>query len=94
MLRPATPEALDRLSHAARGTERELDIALTCLGILPPLELAPIREVINLAGAQLHGSANGDGHRMIEVVVNGMIAAVLHHDGRVDLHPRHTGVAA
>ncbi len=79
---------------AARSTDRELDTALICLGILPPLDLAPIRTAVNTVGASLRGSANGDGHRVIDVVVDGNTRASIHHDGRVESRPSPTGVAA
>lgn len=94
MLRPATPEALDRLAHAARTTDRELDTALICLGILPPLDLGPIRDALAVPGATLRGSANGDGHRVVEVTVADRAIASIHHDGRVVSHERRPHVAA
>lgn len=94
MLRPATPDALERLAHAARTTDRELDTALICLGILPPLDLGPIRDTLTMPGVMLRASANGDGHRVIEVTVANHAIASIHHDGRVVVHGRRSHAAA
>lgn len=72
-----------RLALAAGTTDRELDTALICVGILPPLDLAPIRTALLIDGAVLRASANGDGHRLIDVDVDGATVASIHHDGRV-----------
>jgi hypothetical protein len=94
VLRPATPDALERLAHAARTTDRELDTALICLGILPPLDLVPIRDALLVPGVVLRGSANGDGHRVVEVTAGGRTIASIHHDGRVATHGQRPTVAA
>lgn len=83
MLRPATSEALDRLLRAASDVDRELDTALTCLGVLPPLDLAPIRSRLLLHDIQLRAGQNADGHRIIEIVEHDVVLALIDHDGTV-----------
>ncbi len=83
MLRPATPDHIDRLRRAAFDVDRELDTALVSLGILPPLDLTPIRSWLTIDGVDLHAAANPDGHRILEVVLGGRVVARIHHDGRV-----------
>jgi hypothetical protein len=83
MLRPATPESLDRLRRAATDIDRELDTALTCLGILPPLELQPIRECLLQPSTVIVAETNRDGHRLLSVRDRHGVVAWIHHDGRV-----------
>jgi len=83
MLRPATPESLDRLRRAATDIDRELDTALTCLGILPPLELQPIRECLLQPSTVIVAEVNRDGHRLLSVRDRHGVVAWIHHDGRV-----------
>ena len=83
MLRPATPEALDRLRLAASDVDRELDTALTCIGILPPLELQPIRECLLAPATVIVAETNRDGHRLLSVRDRNGVVAWIHHDGRV-----------
>lgn len=83
MLRPATPESLDRLRRAADDIDRELDTALTCLGILPPLELQPIRDCLRQPSTVLVAEVNRDGHRLLSVRNRHGVVAWIHHDGRV-----------
>lgn len=89
MLRPASPEALDRLRRAATDVDRELDTALTCVGILPPLELQPIRECLLTQATVIVAETNRDGHRLLSVRDRHGVVAWIHHDGRVvRLQPR------
>ena len=83
MLRPATPEHLQRLLHAAFDIDRELDAALVCLGILPPLDLATIRSWLTIEGVRLDPGVNRDGHRVLGVVLGGRTVARIHQDGTV-----------
>lgn len=83
MLRPATPDALERLRRAAHRSDRELDTALLALGVLPPLDLGEIRGWLGLPGVELVAGANHDGHRVISVAFGKRTVARIHHDGRV-----------
>lgn len=83
MLRPATPEAIERLRRAANDVDRELDTALTCVGILPPLDLGPIRECLSEPSTVVVAETNHDGHRLLSVRDRHGVVAWIHHDGRV-----------
>ena len=83
VLRPATPSALHRLVVAATQSDRELDAALTDLGVLPPLELEQIRACLQLAHTGLVAGVNADGHRLITLTDGDDQLAWIHHDGRV-----------
>lgn len=83
MLRPASPEALERLRLAASDVDRELDTALISVGILPPLELQPIRECLLTPSTVLVAETNRDGHRLLSVHDRHGVVAWIHHDGRV-----------
>ena len=83
MLRPPTPEAVDRLIDAATCDDLTLDRALTVLGILPPLDLDPIRGWLSMPGAVLVAGTNPDGHRLLTVMSHDRPHAWIHHDGRV-----------
>lgn len=83
MLRPASHDALTRLQRAAAGSDRELDRALSDVGVLPPLDLAEIRNVLNRPGCVLATCRNCDGHAIIEVRWSTHITALIHQDGRV-----------
>ena len=83
MLRPATPESVERLRRAATDVDRELDTALTCVGILPPLDLQPIRECLTQPSTVIVAETNRDGHRLLSVRDRHGIVAWIHHDGRV-----------
>jgi len=85
MLRPPSAAALERLALAATATDRELDRALSDVGVLPPLDLTQIRQVISRRGADLAMGHNDDGHAVVRVVWNAQLAALVHHDGRVQL---------
>ena len=82
MLRPATPDALSRLLTACRGSDRELDRALTDLGVLPPLALTPIRQALSRSGTELTSARNADGHVVVLVHRNATVTAFIEHDGR------------
>ncbi len=90
MLRPPSAAALERLAHAAGATDRELDRALCDVGVLPPLDLSQIRRVLRRRGTRLAISSNDDGHTIVQVVWNAQLAALVHHDGRVQM----LGIAA
>ena len=83
MLRPASTESLDRLRRAASDDDRALDTALACIGILPPLELQPIRECLLQPSTVLVAETNRDGHRLLSVRDRNGVVAWIHHDGRV-----------
>jgi hypothetical protein len=83
MLRPATPEALERLRRAGHAVDRELDTALTCLGILPPLDLTPIRTCLADPSIIIIAGTNRDGHRRLEVRDRQGTVAWIDHDGDV-----------
>lgn len=85
MLRPATSDLLARLQLAASGTDRQLDRALSDVGILPPLDLGQIRSVLVRPGTELSTSRNRDGHVVVEVLWNTTLAVMIHHDGRVQV---------
>ena len=83
MLRPASREALDRLRRAAVDGDRELDSALTGVGVLPPLELQPIRECLLTPSTVIVAETNRDGHLLLSVRDRHGVVAWIHHDGRV-----------
>ena len=83
MLRPASREALDRLWRAAVDGDRELDSALTGVGVLPPLELQPIRECLLTPSTVIVAETNRDGHRLLSVRDRHGVVAWIHHDGSV-----------
>lgn len=83
MLRPAPSEALDRLRLAASDGDREFDAALSCVGILPPLELQPIRDCLLTPATVIVAETNRDGHRQLSVRDRHGVVAWIHHDGRV-----------
>ncbi len=83
MLRPATPQALERLRRAAVDVDLELDTALTCLGILPPVDLRPIRACLADPSVIVLADTNRDGHRRLEVKDRAGTVAWIDHDGAV-----------
>lgn len=85
MLRPASPDALLRLTIAATASDRELDRALSDVGVLPPLDLDQIRSLLTQPAVELTTSRNDDGHAIVEVSWNGSRSARIHHDGRVQV---------
>ena len=85
MLRHATPDALAQLLAAAVDVDRELDMALVRLGVLPPLDLSEIRSWLTLDGVGLRARTNADGHRVIEVVIERRTLADIQPDGSVDI---------
>ena len=89
MLRPATPEALDRLRRAASEPDVELDTALTCLGILPPLDLGPIRSCLRHPSVAIVAETNREGHRRLALHDRYGAIAWIHHDGEVVAAPGH-----
>ena len=88
MLRPATPRALERLASAAIANDRELDAALTGLGVLPPLDLDLIRTCLCTPHTRLVAGVNRDGHRLIAIAEGDREIAWIHHDGQVVLFGR------
>ncbi|MCB0965845.1 MAG: hypothetical protein R2705_24330 [Ilumatobacteraceae bacterium] len=83
MLRIATPDVLDRLTMAAFDVDRELDMALVRLGILPPLDLSVIRSWLTLDGVGTRARTNADGHRVIDVLIERRVVASIQPDGSV-----------
>ena len=83
MLRPATPEAVERLRRAVADIDLELDTALTALGILPPVDLRPIRDCLSRPSIVLIADTNRDGHRRVEVRDRLGTVAWIDHDGAV-----------
>lgn len=81
MLRPPTAHCLDRLLAAGDWSDRDLDRALCDVGVLPPVDLAPIRQLLGEPGITLSTRRNSDGHSILEVCRNGDAAALIHHDG-------------
>lgn len=85
MLRPPTAAAIDRLIRSVEASDRELDRALSDVGVLPPLDLGRIRSVLGRPGTQVAMTRNDDGHTIVQVVWNAQLSALVHHDGRVQL---------
>jgi hypothetical protein len=85
VLRPATQDALTGLRLAASLSDRELDRALSDVGVLPPMDLSEIRGVLQRSGCELATCRNCDGHTIVEVSWNTALSALIHHDGRVQL---------
>ena len=85
MLRPPTAHCLERLLAAAEWTDRDLDRALCDVGVLPPVDLAPIRGLIGQPGITLSTRQNSNGHSIIEVCRNAEPLALIHQDGRVQV---------
>lgn len=69
--------------EAATGPDRDLDRALSDLGVLPPMELGPIRQVLRHRDTTVLLAANDDGHAIVQVVTNARLVALIHHDGRL-----------
>jgi hypothetical protein len=59
---------MQRLRLAAGDIDRELDTALTCVGVLPPLDLEPIRNLLSRTDLEIQAMVNNDGHRMIAMI--------------------------
>jgi hypothetical protein len=85
VFRAATSETIDRLRRAAEGTDRELDAALSDLGILPPADLEPIRRCLVDRSAVIVAGTNRDGHRRLEIRDRWGTVAWIDHDGQVAL---------
>ena len=83
MLRPATSEALERLRRAVHDVDVELDTALTCLGILPPVDLEPIRACLGDPEVTVVAETNRDGHRRLALHNRYGAVAWIDHDGAV-----------
>lgn len=83
MMRSATPESIDRLRRAAAGTDCELDAALSDLGILPPVDLQPIRASLLEPSSVVVAESHPHGHRLLSVRDRYGVLAWIHHDGRV-----------
>ena len=88
VLRSATPSAIERLARAAIADDRELDAALTGLGVLPPLDLDLIRTCLCTPHTRLLAGVNRDGHRLIAIADGDREIAWIHHDGQVVLFGR------
>jgi hypothetical protein len=52
--------------------------------VLPPLDLAPIRNLLLRTDLEVQAIINNDGHRMIAVLDGAREVAWVHHDGRVE----------
>ena len=74
---------MERLIRAAADVDRELDTALVYLGVLPPLDLAPIRDVLTIEGTTVRATSNDDGHRVLEIAFGQRLFARITHDGTV-----------
>ena len=85
MLRPPNAAALDRLIRAVDASDRDLDRALSDVGVLPPLDLGHIRKALSRPGTTIAVTRTSDGHAIIQVVWNAQLSALVHHDGRVQL---------
>lgn len=85
VLRPPNAASLDRLLRAADASDRDLDRALSDVGVLPPLDLGHIRRVLGRPGTEIAVTRNPDGHAIVQVVWNAQLSALVHHDGRVQL---------
>ncbi len=83
MLRPPSATALADLLRAAAASDRDLDLALLRLDVLAPADLDEIRDTLCRPNLTLRASQNADGHRIVEIDLDGDRAALLHHDGRV-----------
>jgi hypothetical protein len=71
------------LRDAAGSDDAALDWALLKVGILAPADLAAIRVELTRPGAMLRATANRDGHRIVEVILDSRTVARIHHDGTV-----------
>ncbi|MEO6652413.1 MAG: hypothetical protein ABIP17_07145 [Ilumatobacteraceae bacterium] len=85
MLRPPTAHCLDRLLAAGDWSDRDLDRALCDVGVLPPVDLAPIRMLLGEPGINLSTRRNIDGHSIVEICRSGHATALIHHDGRIQV---------
>jgi hypothetical protein len=85
MLRPPTPAAIERLARAAHGSDRDLDRALSDVGVLPPCELDEIRDILSRPDTHCAIARNDDGHSIIQVVWNCQLSALVHNDGHVQV---------
>lgn len=83
MLRPPSAETLQRLCAAARSSDCDLDRALADVGVLPPADLDEIRQLLSRADTELARARNADGHVILQVVRHAQLAALIHHDGRI-----------
>ncbi len=81
MLRSPTAHCLARLLAAADWADRDLDRALCDVGVMPPVDLHPIRGLLAEPGVTLATRRNPDGHSIVEVVRRGTPSALIHHDG-------------
>ena len=68
---------------SAFDVDRELDMALVRLGVLPPLDLSVIRSWLTLDGVGVRARSNDDGHRVIDVLVERRVVASIGPDGTV-----------
>ncbi len=83
MLRAPSAETLQRLFDAARSSDRDLDRALSDVGVLPPADLDAIRQLLSGPDTELARTRNADGHVILQVVRRAQLAALIHQDGRV-----------
>lgn len=73
------------MQAAALASDRDLDRALSDVGVLPPLDLSRIRGLLTQPGVELTTRRNVDGHVIVEVSCNDELAALIHPDGRVQI---------
>jgi hypothetical protein len=85
VLRSPTSDSLRRLCAAAGASDRDLDRALSDVGVLPPADLTEIRAVLQREGTEVARACNADGHVILQVVRHAQLAALIHQDGRVHL---------
>lgn len=83
MLRPPSAETLQRLCAAAGSSDRDLDRALSDVGVLPPADLDEIRRLLCGTDTELALARNAEGHVILQVVRHAQLAALIHQDGRV-----------
>lgn len=77
--------SLNQLLCAATTSSSDLDLdrALCDIGVLPPADLDDIRAVLCRDRTELALTSNTDGHAIVQVVCDGQLTALVHHDGRV-----------
>ncbi len=74
---------MTELRRAASGSDRQLDLVLLRIGVLAPADLDEIRTVIDRDEVVLKATTNEYGHAIVIVLEQGEVAALIHHDGRI-----------
>lgn len=85
MLRPARHDSLDDLLRAATERDRDLDLALMRVGVLAPVDLTGIKEILTMDRVSLRAGTNPDGHCVISVIRAGAPLGRLLHNGDIEL---------